>query len=498
MENAGAVFFRETLLLLDPATATLAETQARGRGDRARARPHVVRRSRHDGLVGRSLAQRGLRHLDGVLGRRRLAARVAHVARLPARALRRARARRARAHASDLLRGAHRRRGERELRSDHLREGRVGGAHARALPRADALPDAACAPTSAAIARATRSRRISGARSRELRASRSRPWRARGSSRPDIRCCRCSRSRERGRTLLTLAPGALRPAPACAQAAQAGALADPVGRPRRDAPARVRASSASWSGRRRERIDLGRGVPRFVYGNADEGGFFRPLHDAAELRALVALAAAALGDRAHGTRRPPVGARARGPRGPRRASSSSAAALANERDPDVLLALRRPLGFIGGSLIPDATPASAPRFERFVARSFGPAFAALGWETRSRRERDDARPRARRCSDSWAASRTRAPVVAEASARCERYLADRRSLDPNLADGVTSIAARAGDARRHRRFLDAMRRADTPQEQRRFLFALADFREPDADRAHARADAHRNASPPRT
>ena len=43
---------------------------------------------------------------------------------------------------------------------------------------------------------------------------------------------------------------------------------------------------------------------------------------------------------------------------------------------------------------------------------------------------------------------------------------------------MVALAARAGDARLHRRFELAMRRAETPQEQRRFLFALADFREP--------------------
>jgi puromycin-sensitive aminopeptidase len=43
---------------------------------------------------------------------------------------------------------------------------------------------------------------------------------------------------------------------------------------------------------------------------------------------------------------------------------------------------------------------------------------------------------------------------------------------------VVALAARAGDAKLLRRFERAMRRAKTPQEQRRFLFALADFREP--------------------
>ena len=143
----------------------------------------------------------------------------------------------------------------------------------------------------------------------------------------------------------------------------------------------------------------------------------------------------------------------------------------------MLLALRRPLGFLGGSLVPDATPDSAVRYERFVARSFGPAFAELGWNP-SRGEAESTRVRRAALLGLVGGVAGASEVVAEAAARCQRYLADRRSLDPNLADGVVALAARAGDAKLHARFERAMRRADTPQEQRRFLFALADFREP--------------------
>ena len=94
---------------LDPGDRDARRAQARRRGDRARARAHVVRRPRHHGVVGRPLAERGVRHLDGLPRRRRLEARVAHVARLRARPRRRARARRARQHAPDLRAGAQRR-----------------------------------------------------------------------------------------------------------------------------------------------------------------------------------------------------------------------------------------------------------------------------------------------------------------------------------------------------------------------------------------------------
>jgi aminopeptidase N len=226
----------------------------------------------------------------------------------------------------------------------------------------------------------------------------------------------------------------------------------------------------------RERVDLGRVPPRFVYGNAEEGGFFRPQHPPSELRALEgALSSLSAVER--------MGlvdhqwALVRAGRAGLDCLLELAQAFSGEKDPDVLLALRRPLAFVGGSLVPDAAPASAARYERFVARSFGPPFARLGWDP-ARREAETTG--VRRAALLWLVGGVGGgPVVlAEAARRAERFLADRRSLDPNLADVVVSLAARTGDAQLQRRFERAMRRAATPQEHRRFLFALADFREP--------------------
>jgi puromycin-sensitive aminopeptidase len=227
----------------------------------------------------------------------------------------------------------------------------------------------------------------------------------------------------------------------------------------------------------RERVDLGRGRLRFVYGNADEGGFFRPRHAAAELRALSrSLSALSAVERMGLVDHQWALVRA----GSAGLDSllELAETLADEKDPDVLLALRRPLAFVGGALIPDAAPGCALRYERFVARSFGPAFAALGWEP-ARREPEATGVRRAALLSLVGGVAADSAVLAEAAARAERYLRDRRSLDPNLADAVVSLAARTGDARRQRRFERAMRGAATPQEQRRLLFALGDFREPD-------------------
>ena len=65
MENIGAITFRERLLLIDPATASIGAQQARRRRHLPRDRAPVVRRSGDDEVVGRHLAERRLRDLDG-------------------------------------------------------------------------------------------------------------------------------------------------------------------------------------------------------------------------------------------------------------------------------------------------------------------------------------------------------------------------------------------------------------------------------------------------
>ena len=74
MENLGCITFRESVLLVDPATATQTEEQLVADVVVARARAHVVRRPRDHALVERDLAERGLRHLHGGGGLRRVPA----------------------------------------------------------------------------------------------------------------------------------------------------------------------------------------------------------------------------------------------------------------------------------------------------------------------------------------------------------------------------------------------------------------------------------------
>src|SRR5439155_1753457 len=68
--------------------------------------------------------------------------------------------------------------------------------------------------------------------------------------------------------------------------------------------------------------------------------------------------------------------------------------------------------------------------------------------------------------------RARAAEVYRAS------LADPGAVDPNVLPAVIAVLAHAGDAARYEEFLKRFRAAATPQEEQRYLYALAGFRDP--------------------
>ena len=147
MENLGAITFRETALLVDEAAATHAELRARRRRGGPRERPHVVRRPGDDGWwnglwLNEAFAtfmemlavdawkpewQRwttfGVSRVGGAAGGR------------PAQ------------HAAHRVPRAGTARRRRHVRRADLRKGRVGAAHAGAVPRRRGLPRPACATT---------------------------------------------------------------------------------------------------------------------------------------------------------------------------------------------------------------------------------------------------------------------------------------------------------------------------------------------------------------
>jgi puromycin-sensitive aminopeptidase len=290
--------------------------------------------------------------------------------------------------------------------------------------------------------------------------------------------------RERGRSVLRVRQQRFTEAPARKRAKASGA-ASPAKAGRWPIPWVVRVGSGARGRTRlerrllsrvREEVKLSGPAPRFVYGNGDESGFFRPLHGATEFRAILKSIAALptverMGLVDH------QWALARAGRAPIESVLDLAETLAGEADADVLAALCKPLRFIGRALVPVAGPDSRERYRDWLVGRFGPAFAELGWDS-PRGEPDALRLRRATLLTIVGGIAGDEATLHTATERCARYLSHPRSLDANLSDGVVSLAARVGDPALHERFCAASASAATPQEERRFLLALADFRLP--------------------
>jgi len=227
--------------------------------------------------------------------------------------------------------------------------------------------------------------------------------------------------------------------------------------------------------KRSDSVELPAGT-RSLYGNSDEGGFFRPHHATDELADLIRdlrsiRPAERMGLVDH------QWALVRSGRASVSSLLDTIGALGNERDPDVLATLQRPLATLASRLAPDHSEACRDRLGAWTRDQFGGQFRALGFDPK-RGESDDQKLR-RAAILSIVGHIGRDPGLLDVAAeRCERYVASRSSLEPNLADTVVSLAAGIGDAKLHRAFELAMRDAHTPQEQRRFLLGLCDFSQP--------------------
>jgi puromycin-sensitive aminopeptidase len=225
---------------------------------------------------------------------------------------------------------------------------------------------------------------------------------------------------------------------------------------------------------REETVELGRQGAHYLYGNADEGGFFRPLHGARELPALVAAlpeldVRERLGFVQHQWALVYAGY----------AELPSflplLAALAHEPQADVLRALLPPCAHLLDDVARAAGPREHAALQAHLIEVFGPALSELGWGRPG--EMNTTRLRRTELLQLVAVLGESAAVCEEAEERCASYLRDRE-LDPNLIAAVLTIGARRANAARFEQLLDASENEPTPQARRRFRMALADVRDP--------------------
>lgn len=224
----------------------------------------------------------------------------------------------------------------------------------------------------------------------------------------------------------------------------------------------------------RERIPARGADLTFLYGNAHERGFYRPHHDDALLEDLIAEV-----DSLEPIERQGLvdhqWALVRSGHAPLAGLLSLAARLGADHDPDVLAAASVPLLSLCQRLAPDAAPDHEARLRAWVEVYYGAQVDELGWTPR---RREDARTGQRRAEILRIVGviGEASEVQSEAELRGLAYLEDRRSLAPDLADAVVTMTAMRGGAPVYDACLRALHQAATPQEQKRFLLALADFR----------------------
>ncbi|HZQ37648.1 MAG TPA: M1 family metallopeptidase [Dehalococcoidia bacterium] len=123
-------------------------------------------------------------------------------------------------------------------------------------------------------------------------------------------------------------------------------------------------------------------------------------------------------------------------------------------------------------ILPDA---ALPDFERFVRNRLEQAYATLGWEPRPG-ESDLTRQWRGQILGAVGTLGNDQAAIDKARELHRRFVEDPASVDPEVAAACVSIVANAGDATVYDEFFERFRTAKTPQDERRYMYALAAFR----------------------
>jgi puromycin-sensitive aminopeptidase len=123
-------------------------------------------------------------------------------------------------------------------------------------------------------------------------------------------------------------------------------------------------------------------------------------------------------------------------------------------------------------------PAERPAFEVLVRDRLGPAVEGLGWS----REPDESDLAAQLRGDLLRVMGTLGndtEVQAKARGLYARYREDPSAVDPDVVPALVAILAFAGGAGEYADFVETFKAARTPQEEQRYLYSLAGFRQPE-------------------
>jgi puromycin-sensitive aminopeptidase len=151
-----------------------------------------------------------------------------------------------------------------------------------------------------------------------------------------------------------------------------------------------------------------------------------------------------------------------------------ASALADERNDVVMAELLERLHWVGEHLTTDASRAN---YREWIQHLLAPASIEAGWTPRASEAGDRKALRAEVMETLGDTGRDPG-VLAKAGALVGRLLDDPTSLDASLREPVVKLAAIGGDAVLYDRYLARARAVREPDEHYRYLYALARFSDP--------------------
>ncbi|MFO0699697.1 MAG: M1 family metallopeptidase [Nitrospira sp.] len=141
-----------------------------------------------------------------------------------------------------------------------------------------------------------------------------------------------------------------------------------------------------------------------------------------------------------------------------------------ERDKNVWAVLLESFSFLNRII----TPEDRPALEAFVRDRVTPAVQDLGWDPKP--DESDLVRQLRGDLLSTLGRLGNDPVIQQQAAeRYEQYRQDPATVDVNVVPALVAILTYTGDEARYNEFSERYRTAPTPQEERRYLFALASF-----------------------
>ena len=144
-----------------------------------------------------------------------------------------------------------------------------------------------------------------------------------------------------------------------------------------------------------------------------------------------------------------------------------------EKDPNVWAVLLGSFSTVNDLLI----EAERPLLAALVQDRVGPVLQDLGWDARSG-ERELVRELRGHVIRALGTLGRDEQVQERALAMYAAYRRQRQNVDPNVLPALVSILAFTGNSDRYEEFLEAFRKAATPQDERRYLFSLTAFKDP--------------------